>query len=78
MGGSSSTGSGKEAVCEAYAQLAIDCCDPPVPNCAPDQYEGWKQFCMKGYEGCEAAYDCLAEATCATKDACPDFASACM
>src|SRR5262245_42431748 len=68
---------GKQAICEAYAQLVIDCCDPPVPNCAPDKQQGWVDFCLQGYEGCPKAYDCLATATCATKDQCPNFGSGC-
>ena len=73
----SSGGSGGVlAICEGYADYVVECCDG-LPNCTPDQWQGWVDFCMAGYDGCPNAYDCLAEASCERGDDCPNFGSGC-
>jgi hypothetical protein len=67
----------KRAICEAYADGTVTCCVPAAPVCGADRRDGWVDFCMKGYDSCPKAYDCLAKATCATRDTCPNFGSGC-
>jgi hypothetical protein len=73
----STTDDPKKAICEAYADLVIACCNPPYPQCAEDKHQGWVDFCMKGYDSCKKGYECLAKATCATKASCPNFGTGC-
>lgn len=73
-GGTSSGGvDPKQATCEAVAKKVTACCPSGVPNCQPDQEQGWVQWCLSSWDACPQSFQCQAATAGCDTSQCPDF-----